>query len=152
MPSENTSSLSLGSRPFCFHHLMMSSPALIGGALMALALMLAFETPHLHWTSRFIEALAWNTIAMSIVGMAIYNLMLDRFGAGRASSGFFIVPGASAIMAFALLDEHLSTLAVAGLIASTLGVLLVWWRRSANDKRPAASRRALSELRRIRRP
>src|SRR6266702_5903054 len=33
MPSENTSSFSLGSRPFCFHHLMMSSPAVIGGAL-----------------------------------------------------------------------------------------------------------------------
>ena len=45
---------------------------------------------------------------MSIFGMAIYNLMLDRYGAGRASSGFFVVPGASALMAFALLNEHLS--------------------------------------------
>ncbi len=112
---------------------------LIGGALMAIALMLAFESPHLQWTRSFVEALAWNTIAMSIVGMAIYNLMLDRFGAGRASSGFFVVPGASAIMAYALLDEHLSTLAIVGLIASTLGVLLVWWRRPSNDKRPAGN-------------
>ena len=37
---------------------------------------------------------------MSIFGMAIYNLMLDRYGAGRASSGFFVVPGASAIRLF----------------------------------------------------
>ena len=54
--------------------------------------------------------------------------MLDRYGAGRASSGFFIVPGASALMAFALLNEHLSAMTIAGLAASTAGVVLVWWR------------------------
>ena len=101
---------------------------LIGGALVSILLMLLFETPHWRWTAHFAAALAWNTIAMSIFGMAIYNLMLDRYGAGRASSGFFVVPGASALMAFALLNEHLPMLAIAGLAASTLGVVLVWWR------------------------
>jgi drug/metabolite transporter (DMT)-like permease len=91
--------------------------------------MLAFEMPHLHWTAGFVGALAWNTVAMSIFGMAIYNLMLDRHGAGHASAGFFVVPGASAIMAYLLLDEHLAALAIAGLAASTVGVVLVWWRR-----------------------
>jgi drug/metabolite transporter (DMT)-like permease len=65
---------------------------LIGGALTAVLLMVLFETPHWHWTSPFAAALAWNTLAMSIFGMVIYNLMLDRFGAGHASSGFFVVP------------------------------------------------------------
>jgi drug/metabolite transporter (DMT)-like permease len=101
---------------------------LIGGALVTVALMLLFETPHAHWTARFAGALAWNTVAMSIFGMAIYSLMLDRHGAGRASSGFFVVPGASALIAYAVLDEHLTPLALAGLAASTLGVMLVWWR------------------------
>ena len=108
-----------------------TSVQLIGGALMTLALMLAFETPHWHWTARFAEALAWNTLAMSIAGMAIYSLMLERYGAGRASSGFFVVPGASAIMALALLGEHLTTMAIAGLAASTIGVVLVWWKPKA---------------------
>jgi len=111
---------------------------LIGGALMTTALMLGFETPHVHWTPAFAGALAWNTLAMSIFGMAIYNLMLDRHGAGRASSGFFLVPGASALIAWALLDERLSTPALWGLAASTAGVALVWWRVSAHEsKRPA---------------
>jgi drug/metabolite transporter (DMT)-like permease len=101
---------------------------LIGGALAALLLMALFETPHWRWTWSFSEALAWNTLVMSVFGMAIYNLMLDRHGAGRASSGFFVVPGASALMAFVLLQEHLSTPAIAGLVASTLGVVLVWWK------------------------
>ena len=101
---------------------------LAGGAICVLLLMLAFETPHWRWTWNFAAALAWNTLAMSIFGMVIYSLMLERYGAGRASSGFFIVPGASAIMALALLGEHLTPWAVAGLAASTAGVALVWWK------------------------
>jgi drug/metabolite transporter (DMT)-like permease len=101
---------------------------LIGGATCVLLLMLLFETPHWHWTAQFAGALAWNTLIMSIVGMAIYSLMLERYGAGRASSGFFIVPGASAVMALLLLGEHLTVWATAGLAASTFGVALVWWK------------------------
>jgi drug/metabolite transporter (DMT)-like permease len=103
---------------------------LIGGAALVFALMLFFETPHWRWTASFAAALAWNTVAMSIFGMALYNLMLERFGAGRASAGFFVVPGASALIAYLLLDEHLSHLALAGLACSTLGVVLVWWRQA----------------------
>jgi drug/metabolite transporter (DMT)-like permease len=101
---------------------------LVGGAICVLLLMLAFETPHWRWTWNFTAALAWNTLAMSIFGMVIYSLMLERYGAGRASSGFFIVPGASAIMALLLLGEHLTPWAIAGLAASTAGVALVWWK------------------------
>jgi drug/metabolite transporter (DMT)-like permease len=101
---------------------------LIGGALLVILLMLLFETPHWRWTAEFAGALAWNTFAMSIFGMVIYNLMLERYGAGRAASGFFVVPGASALIAFVLLNEHLSAMAIVGLAASTVGVALVWWR------------------------
>ena len=87
--------------------------------------------PHTGHDWNFTAALAWNTLVMSILGMAIYNVMLDRHGAGRASSGFFVVPGASALMAFVLLNEHLSVMAIAGLAASTVGVVLVWWRPAA---------------------
>jgi drug/metabolite transporter (DMT)-like permease len=105
---------------------------LVGGAICVLLLMLAFETPHWRWTWNFAAALAWNTLAMSIFGMVVYSLMLERYGAGRASSGFFIVPGASAIMALLLLGEHLAPLAIAGLAASTIGVALVWWKPKRN--------------------
>jgi drug/metabolite transporter (DMT)-like permease len=117
-------------RAFCSDVPAFQSTAvqLIGGALVAAAMMAVFETPQLRWTAQFAGALAWNTVAMSIFGMAVYNLMLERHGAGRASSGFFVVPGASALIAFLLLDEHLSAMAMAGLAASTVGVMLVWWR------------------------
>jgi drug/metabolite transporter (DMT)-like permease len=103
---------------------------LIGGALVAIVLLAVFETPHVRFTAPFFGAMAWNTVVMSIFGMAIYNGMLERYGAARASAGFFVVPGASAILAFALLGEHLPALAIAGLVASTLGVMLVWRRHA----------------------
>lgn len=104
---------------------------LIGGALLSIFLALFFETPHLHLTPSLAGAMAWNVLVMSIVGMAIYNFMMDRYGAAKAASGFFLVPGASALIAWALIDEHLKPIALIGLAASTLGVVLVWWRRRA---------------------
>jgi drug/metabolite transporter (DMT)-like permease len=104
---------------------------LVGGALMAIFLMVFFETPHAQLTPSLLVAMTWNVLFMSIGGMAIYNLMMDRYGAAKAASGFFIVPGASALIAWALLDEHLSTVALIGLAAATIGVALVWWKPKA---------------------
>src|SRR4051812_36696100 len=66
---------------------------LIGGALLSIALAVFFETPHVHWTASLIGAMTWNVVFMSIGGMAIYNFMMDRYGAAKAASGFFVVPG-----------------------------------------------------------
>jgi drug/metabolite transporter (DMT)-like permease len=102
---------------------------LVGGGLLSWAALAIFETPHAHWTIGLIEAMAWNTIVMSILGMAIYNVVLIRYGAGRAASAFFIVPGAAAVMAWLILGEHLSVLTLIGLALGTCGVALVWWRQ-----------------------
>jgi drug/metabolite transporter (DMT)-like permease len=104
---------------------------LIGGAMMALVLMVFFETPHVHWTAGLAAAMTWNVLLMSIFGMAIYNVMMDRYGAAKAASGFFIVPGASALIAWALIDEHLRPIALIGLACATIGVVLVWWKPRA---------------------
>src|SRR3954454_25042789 len=104
---------------------------LIGGAFLAIALAILFEAPHVHLTPSLTAAMAWNVLAMSIVGMAFYNFMMDRHGAAKAASGFFLVPGASALIAWLLIDEHLKLIALIGLAASTVGVMLVWWKPRA---------------------
>ena len=101
---------------------------LIGGALLATLMMLALETPHARLTAGLVGAMTWNILFMSVLGMAIYNVMLDRDGAGKAAAGFFIVPGASALIAWLTLDEHLSVLTLIGLACATVGVALVWWK------------------------
>jgi drug/metabolite transporter (DMT)-like permease len=112
---------------------------LIGGALLAIAATALFETPHARITPSLLGAMAWNIGLMSIFGMALYNIMLERYGAGRAASGFFIVPGASALMALALIGEHISLPSLIGLAASTVGVALVWWRGEAPVAPPPVS-------------
>lgn len=107
---------------------------LIGGALLAIALMALFETPRAQLTPGLIGAMTWNVLLMSIGGMAVYNLMMDRHGAARAAAGFFIVPGASAVIAWVLLGERLPPVALVGLAAATIGVALVWWRKAANSE------------------
>ena len=107
---------------------------LIGGALLAIALTALFETPHAQLTPGLFGAMAWNVLFTSIGGMAIYNLMMDRYGAARAAAGFFIVPGASAVIAWVLLGEQLPPVALLGLAAATIGVALVWWRKGANGE------------------
>jgi drug/metabolite transporter (DMT)-like permease len=109
---------------------------LMGGALMAIVLMIFFETPHARLTGSLFAAMTWNVAVMSIGGMAIYNLMMDRYGAAKAASGFFIVPGASALIAWLLIDEHLNPIAVIGLVAATIGVVLVWWKPKPSLKTP----------------
>jgi len=101
---------------------------LVGGAVLALVMMLAFETPHARMSPSLIGAMTWNIALMSIGGMVVYNLMMDRYGAAKAASGFFIVPGASALIAWLLIAEHLKPVALIGLAAATIGVALVWWR------------------------
>ena len=101
---------------------------LIGGAMLAIALTVVFETPYAHWTPSLIGAMTWNVVCMSIGGMAIYNFMMDRYGAAKAASGFFVVPGVSALIAWLLINEHLKPLALIGLAAATIGVALVWWK------------------------
>jgi len=101
---------------------------LVGGALLAGLAMLVLETPHAHWTPSLIGAMAWNTALMSIGGMALYNFILVRYGAGRAASSFFVVPGAAGLIARLVLSETLSWLTLLGLAAASLGVALVWRR------------------------
>lgn len=100
---------------------------LVGGALFAILAMLAVETPHVHWTASLAGAMAWNIVLMSIAGMVLYNFILSHYGAGRAASVFFVVPGAAAIIAWLALGETLSVPTLAGLVAATCGVALVWW-------------------------
>jgi drug/metabolite transporter (DMT)-like permease len=104
---------------------------LMGGALMAIVLTIFFEVPHARFTGSLFAAMTWNVAVMSIGGMAIYNLMMDRYGAAKAASGFFIVPGASALVAWLLINEHLKPIAMIGLVAATVGVALVWWKPKA---------------------
>jgi drug/metabolite transporter (DMT)-like permease len=83
------------------------------------------ETPRADWTQGTIAALAWNTFMVSLGGMGLYFAMLMRGTAARASANFYLVPGTAALLAWVLLGEGLTLLAVTGLIVASAGCWLV---------------------------
>jgi drug/metabolite transporter (DMT)-like permease len=86
---------------------------------------LLFETPHAVWTGMAVAARLWNAGPVSFGGMALYYFMLTRGSAARATSNFYLVPGVTALMAWLLLGERLSLLAVVGLVTASIGCFLV---------------------------
>ena len=70
-------------------------------------------------------AIGWNAIAVSLGGMALYFLMLTRGTAARATANFYLVPGVTSVLTWAILGETLSPLTILGLIVSSAGCWLV---------------------------
>ena len=97
----------------------------LSAAVVAALATWALEVPHADWTATAITATAWNTVMVSLGGMGLYFAMLVRGTAARTSANFYLVPGTAALLAWALLGERLSALAVAGLVVASAGCWLV---------------------------
>jgi len=91
--------------------------ALLGTALL--------ETPHAEWTGDTVAAVAWNTLMVSLGGMALYSFMLVRHSVARASANFYLVPGTTAMLAWLLLGERPAVNVVIGLVLASAGCWLV---------------------------
>lgn len=117
-----------------------STVQFLSASAVCAVLTLLFETPHATWTATAVVALLWNAGAVSFGGMALYFLMLSRGTAARTTSNFYLVPGVTALMAWVFLGESLSLLAVAGLIAASIGCFLVSAsRRGSRRRRPSSA-------------
>lgn len=84
-----------------------------------------FEVPHADWTAGAVAATAWNTVMVSLGGMGLYVLMLSRGSAAKTSANFYLVPGTTAVMAWAFSHEALTPFALFGLVVASAGCWLV---------------------------
>lgn len=94
------------------------------------------ETPHAAWTAGTIAAVVWNIVMVSLGGMGLYFVMLTHGTAARASANFYLVPGTAALLAWIILGERLTPLAVAGLLIASAGCWLV----NAASRKPVPTR------------
>ncbi|PSJ59452.1 DMT family transporter [Pseudaminobacter soli (ex Li et al. 2025)] len=92
-----------------------------GGALMLVA-SFAFETRTVTINGELIFAMAWLVLILSIGAIFLLMVMIRDGEMSKVSSLFYLVPGVTAIMAWALFGEHLSPVQVAGLLVATFGV------------------------------
>lgn len=85
---------------------------------------LAFEDMAVQWTGEFLFASGWLSIVNSIGAISLLYIMMRKGEASRVASLFYLIPGVSALMAYAVLGEALSAMAMAGFTITAVAVFL----------------------------
>jgi drug/metabolite transporter (DMT)-like permease len=92
---------------------------------LVLPLALATESMTVQWTARFVFALAWLVLVLSIGAISLLFWLIQRGAATRVASLFYLTPLTTAAMAYLIFGETLSTYALAGMVTGIVGVALV---------------------------
>jgi drug/metabolite transporter (DMT)-like permease len=82
----------------------------------------ATETGQVHWTPSFVFAMAWLVLVLSVGAVSLLNMLIRSGTAVNVASLFYLVPPATAVVAWALFGETLSGLALLGMGLTVFGV------------------------------
>jgi drug/metabolite transporter (DMT)-like permease len=94
-------------------------------AIVYLPLALVFESQaDVRWTSDFVFALGWSVVVLSVGAISLLYWLLRHGAAAGVARLFFLVPPVTAVMAFAMFDERLDALAIAGMVLIVVAVAL----------------------------
>jgi drug/metabolite transporter (DMT)-like permease len=96
-----------------------TAPVVIGIAAAS------FETMHIDWTWKFVFALAWLVIVLSIGAVLLLLGLIRRHSVSRISSLMYLVPPLTAIEAHFIFGEQFGLIALAGMACVIAGVALV---------------------------
>ena len=97
----------------------------LGAALLITLPLTLFETEAITWNSHFIGAMVWSVLALTLGGSSLLYLLIQRGAATSVTSLLYLVPPTTALMAWALFDELITTSTVVGTVLTALGVSLV---------------------------
>ncbi len=93
-----------------------------GAAIVMISLSLAFETRQFTLNGESVFAMAWLVLVLSIGAVFLLMIMIRDGEVSKVSSLFYLVPAATAIIAWILFGEELSIIQIAGMALATVGV------------------------------
>jgi len=97
----------------------------IGGFLFHLLIIIFFiQKPFINFSTTFIIAISHQILLVSFGAFTILMFLIKKNSASKTVSVFFLIPSASAIMAFVFLGENLDPIDICGFIIATLGVYI----------------------------
>jgi drug/metabolite transporter (DMT)-like permease len=103
-----------------------SANAIQLAAALIVTLPLTFlEREAIVWNPQFMGAMAWSVLALTLGGSSLLYLLIQRGAATAVTSLLYLVPPTTALMAWVLFDELITTSTVVGTALTALGVSLV---------------------------
>jgi drug/metabolite transporter (DMT)-like permease len=108
----------------------------IGGAALMIIAALAFETRSFTLTGELVFAMFWLVLVLSIGAIFLLMYLIREGAISKVSSLFYLVPSVTAVMAWILFGEMLTSFQILGMVIAALGVALV------TQPAPAARARA----------
>ena len=84
----------------------------------------ATESLVVHWTPSFVFALGWLVLVLSLGAATLLNVLIRSGSAVNVASLFYLVPPATALIAWAIFGETLTGLALLGMVFTVVGVWL----------------------------
>jgi drug/metabolite transporter (DMT)-like permease len=94
-------------------------------ALCMAVLTYSFESGEIIWHPELIGALVWLALGLSVGAILLLLLMIRLGEVSRVASYFYLVPPLTALEAWWLFAEHLSPVALAGIVVTVTGVYLI---------------------------
>ena len=94
-----------------------------GAVLLPLAWL--FEQRPIVWSGQFLFALGWLVVVLSLGAISLLLVLIRRGATTQVSSLMYLVPPATALMAWAWFGEVLTPLGLAGMVVAVIGVALV---------------------------
>jgi len=80
---------------------------------------------HVEWAPKFMIAIAWLVLVLSIGAISLLTLLIRRGAATAVASLFYLTPPTTAVMAYFLFGETLTGAALVGMLLAIAGVALV---------------------------
>jgi drug/metabolite transporter (DMT)-like permease len=86
---------------------------------------LNFSLATVQWTPRFIVALLWSILALSIGAMFLLYALIRNNAATHVSSLMYLTPPLTAMLAWLLFSETFTLIGIAGMLLAVTGVAFV---------------------------
>ena len=93
-------------------------------AIAMAVLAYATETMAITWSGEFVFALGWLVLVLSLGAVSLLNLLIRRGGAVNVASLFYLTPPTTALIAWAMFGETLTSWALVGMALAAAGVWL----------------------------
>lgn len=112
---------------FCPHFDWRSGAVIQFGAawLVTLPVALLTEDFQVQWTGEFVFALSWLVLVLSVGAIGLLNHLIRSGTSVNVASLFYLVPPSTAIIAWLVFGETLTSMQLAGLALAATGVALV---------------------------